>query len=65
MPLRSGPFADMKSTGVQANRSREHFISREVAAKLIDACIDNEWKLLFSPARFGAPRCPSEILALK
>lgn len=59
------PFADMKGTSVQANRSREYFVSREDAARVIDACIDNQWKLIFALARFGGLRCPSDVLALK
>jgi len=59
------PFADMKGTSVQANRSREYFVSREDAARVINACSDNQWKLLFSLARFGGLRCPSDVLALK
>jgi integrase len=56
---------DMKGTNVQANRAREHFITRDVAQRVIDACPDAEWRLIFALSRFGGLRCPSEHLSLK
>ena len=32
---------------------------------MIDACPDAQWHLIFALARYGALRCPSEILELK
>ena len=49
---------------MQANKAREFFVIRQVAAKVLDACIDAEWRLLFALARFGGLRTPSEPLAL-
>jgi hypothetical protein len=40
-------------------------VTREMAAKVLDACIDNQWRLVFALARFGGLRCPSEILHLR
>lgn len=51
--------------GDQSNDSRKHFVSREVIAKVIDACPNAEWRLLVALARFGGLRNPSETLALK
>ena len=62
--IADSPFADMKGTGVRANKSREHFFTREVAEKVLAACPDPEWKLLFALSRYGGLRCPSEHLAL-
>ncbi len=62
--IAESPFADMKGTGVRANKSREHFVTREVAEKVLAACPDPEWKLLFALSRYGGLRCPSEHLAL-
>ncbi len=59
------PFGDMKDTCVRANKSREFFITREIAAKVLDACPDSQWRLLFAPSRFGGLRCPSEHVALR
>ena len=62
--IAESPFADMKGTGVKANKSREHFITREVAEKVLAACPDPEWKLLFTLSRYGGLQCLSEHLAL-
>lgn len=61
--IEENPFADV-ATGSEKNRSRLRFISEETAAKVIDACPDTEWKLLFALSRWGGLRCPSEHLAL-
>ena len=58
------PFADLVCA-VQANTSRYHFISREDSEKIIKACPDNQWKLIFALSRYGGLRCPSEHLALQ
>lgn len=57
------PFADQKST-TQANPKRFYFVSRDEAARVLDACPDNEWRLIFALSRFGGLRCPSEHLQL-
>jgi integrase len=59
------PFRKLKGIGVKANRSRDHFISREDAAKVLDACPDAEWRLIFALSRYGGLRCPSEHLSLR
>src|SRR5690606_14637842 len=38
------PFGDMKSCGVQANRSRDYFLTLEDAAKVLDACPNAQWR---------------------
>ena len=65
IPKDENPFADMKDTTVRANRERDFFITREVAYRVLEACPDLEWRLLFALSRFGGLRCPSEHLALK
>jgi len=57
------PFAKIKPPS-QVNESRKHFVTLEDARKVLDACPDAEWKLLFALSRFGGLRCPSEHLAL-
>ncbi len=59
------PFADMKGVAVRSNRSRDYFLNREDSAKIIDACPDAQWRLLFALSRYGGLRCPSEHLALR
>ena len=38
--------------------------SRDEAEKVLKACPDAQWKLLFALSRYGGLRCPSEHLAL-
>ena len=61
--IESNPFADLKAA-VQANPERFYFVSTEEANKVLDACPDAEWRLIFALSRFGGLRCPSEHLEL-
>ncbi len=61
--LGANPF-DGQATVVRENPTRFHFVTREQAAAVLDACPDAQWRLIFALARFGGLRCPSEILAL-
>ncbi|MBX7167468.1 MAG: tyrosine-type recombinase/integrase [Pirellulales bacterium] len=63
--IRENPFADLKGCAVKANPERQHFVSREVASKVLDACPNSQWRLLFALARFGGLRCPSEVTGLR
>jgi integrase len=63
--IRRNPFAGLKDCRVRENRERDHFVSRDVAYAVLEACPDTEWRLLFALCRFGGLRCPSEILALR
>lgn len=47
------------------DKSREFFISRELADQVIKVLPSNQWKLLFALARVGGLWCPSEVLSLK
>ena len=62
--VQENPFAGVRA-GSQSNKSCQRFISREDARKVLDACPDTQWKLLFALSRFGGLRCPSEHLALR
>jgi integrase len=59
----SNPFEDLKAA-VQGNPKREYFMTRQEAQKVLDACPDAEWRLIFALARYGGLRTPSETLAL-
>ena len=61
--INANPFEGL-SAAMRTNHDRFHFISREDAKKVIDACPDAQWRLIFTLARFGGLRCPSEVLAL-
>ena len=56
------PFADMKGCSVQANKSREYFVTVQEATNVLAACPDHEWRSIFALARFGGLRTPSETL---
>ena len=64
--IAKNPFVDMKGCAVGAShQDRLRFVTRADAAKVLDACIDAQWRLLFALARFGGLRTPSEPLALR
>ena len=62
--IRDNPFAGLASAAI-SNPDRSYFILPEDAQKVIDACPDVEWRLIFVLSRYGGLRCPSEHLALK
>ena len=62
--IAENPFADVKA-GARDNRGRQHFVTRDVAEKVLAACPDAEWRLIFALARYGGLRTPSETLALR
>ena len=63
--ITENPFADMGDCSVKSNKSRQFFLRREDAEKVLAACPDNEWRLIFGLARFGGLRTPSETLLLR
>ena len=56
------PSADQR-IGPEVNRTRDHYIDRATAKKVLDAC-DVEWALIFGLCRFAGFRCPTEVLGL-
>jgi integrase len=62
--MEHNPFSDLKPSN-QVDPSRKEFVTRDTTAKVLAACPDVEWRLLFALSRFGGLRCPSEHLALK
>lgn len=62
--LAENPLLDVKA-GSTTNRARQVFITREMIAKVLDACGDHEWRVIVSMARFGGIRVPSELLPLR
>jgi integrase len=63
--IAENPFGDMKGTTVRGNRARDFFVTREMSQRVLDACPDAQWRLLFALSRFGGLRCPSEHLGLR
>ncbi len=62
--LKRNPFAGLKSA-VGSNRERDFFVTRDMATKVLEACPDSQWRVLFALSRFAGLRCPSETLALQ
>ena len=57
-PLRDVTLGD-------ADEWRRWLLTRDMAEKVLAACPDNEWRLIFALARFGGLRTPSETLLLR
>lgn len=62
--ITENPFADLASPA-QVNSTREFFITADATAKVLEACPNNEWRLIVALSRYGGLRCPSEHLNLK
>jgi integrase len=62
--IRENPFGDMKGVSVLANRGRDYFVGLDDATKVLKACPDSQWQLLFALSRYAGLRCLSEHLAL-
>ncbi len=60
----SNPFAGLPSQ-VRGNSQRSYMVTLDEAEKVLAACPDAEWRLIFALARFAGLRCPSEILGLR
>ena len=60
----ASPFAHVQCPS-QTNPSRKHYIPAEVIDKVIEACPDHEWRLIFALARYAGLRIPSEIQGMK
>jgi integrase len=62
--VEENPFSDLTAT-VKGNKAREYFVTWQEADKVLAACPDSQWRLLFALARFGGLRNPSETLLLR
>ncbi|MHC4664455.1 MAG: tyrosine-type recombinase/integrase [Planctomycetota bacterium] len=60
----SNPFEDLKAS-VKGNAKRLYFVTCEEAEKVLEACPDKQWRLIFALCRYGGLRCPSEVLSLR
>lgn len=63
--LAENPFADMGDTQVRGSPERFHFVTLDEAQRVLDACPDAQWRLIFGLARWAGLRTPSETLALR
>jgi integrase len=62
--IEENPFQDVKIV-LRSDKSKNRFIDGPSALALLEACPDQEWRVIFALARFGGLRCPSELLALR
>ena len=62
--INRNPFDKLKIPN-QTNPSRLFFVDRETCQKVLDACPNLHWRLIFSLARFGGFRIPSELIGLQ
>ena len=62
--IESSPFADQKGSS-EANKDRHFFVDRKLTGEVLNACPDQDWRLVFALARFAGMRCPSEVTALR
>lgn len=62
--LTENPFEDVRGKG-QADPTREYFVTRDEAERVIDACPDAQWRLIFALSRVAGLRCPSEHMNLR
>jgi len=61
--IAENPFDDIKCANF-ADHSRFYFVTPAEAQKVLSACPDDEWRLIFALCRYGALRCPTEVLRL-
>ncbi len=61
--ITENPFARVRCGNFAEDRF--HFITPADAQRVLDACPDVEWRLIFALARYGGLRVPSELLQLK
>lgn len=59
----SNPF-DAVPTSDYVNEERQEYISVEIINRVIAACPDYQWRLIFALARFGGLRIPSDCEGL-
>jgi len=50
---------------VRGNPAKFHYVTTADAEKILAACPDVQWRMIFALCRWGGLRCPSEVLALR
>jgi integrase len=62
--IESNPFHGIK-IDLRSDTTKNRFVDATMAAAILEACPDQEWRTLFALCRFGGLRCPSEALGLR
>lgn len=58
------PFLGIR-IDLSSDKTKNRFIDESMALAILDACPDQEWRVIFALCRFGGLRCPSEVLRLR
>ncbi len=58
------PFQGVK-IDLRSDPKKQYFIDEVETEAILDACPNQEWRVLVSMCRFGGLRCPSETLSLR
>ncbi|QDU76442.1 site-specific tyrosine recombinase XerC [Bremerella volcania] len=61
--ISASPFAGISLPKQGADRY--HYVTQDQAGKVLEACPDTQWRLIFALARYGGVRIPSEINGLE
>jgi integrase len=61
--IEENPFDGM-AVSVGGSKGKARFITEEESQRILKACPDLQWRLIYSLCRYGGLRCPSEVLAL-
>jgi len=56
----ANPFSDVK-IDLNSDRSKNFFVSPDIANRVLDECPSKEWRAFFALGRWGGLRIPSEI----
>ena len=62
--IEDNPFEGLPAA-VRGNADKFVFVTRTMVDKVMAACPDGQWRLIFALCRYGGLRCPSEVLALR
>ena len=62
--LENNPLKGIK-IDLSSDKTKNRYIDAEAAKAILNACPDQEWRVVFALARYGGLRCPSEVLRLR
>jgi integrase len=58
------PFLGIK-LDLRSDQAKRYFVDATDTVAILDACPDQEWRVIVALGRYGGLRCPSEVLGLK
>ncbi len=60
--IEQNPFRGVR-IDLKSDKTKNRFIDGPTSKAILEACPNQEWRVIFALARFGGLRCPSEVLA--